>query len=68
MLRIFPKKRKWYLKDPDNEIDRRFYRYYEVFKRVFWRVYKMVGIIKHDDLVDKDVDQVLTSKFCPKEQ
>ena len=62
---IFPNKKKWYLKEPDNEIDRRIYRYYEVYKRVFWRIYKKVGVIRYYEVDDcENVDKLLTAKFC----
>lgn len=61
---IFPKKKKWYLKEPDNEIDRRIYRYYEVYRRVFWFIYKKVGVIRYCEVDDcKNVDKLLTAKF-----
>ena len=65
MLRIFPKKRKWYLREPDNVIDRRLYKYYEVYKRIFWRIYKYVGAIPMDDIEGNFnvVYSILTRKF-----
>jgi len=63
---ILPKKRNWYLKEPDNEIDRRIYRYYEVYKRVFWRIYKKVGVIEYKEVANKEnIGAILTAKFCP---
>jgi len=61
---IFPEKKKWYLKEPDNEIDRRIYRYYEVYRRVFWLIYKKVGVIRYYEVDDcKNVDKLLTARF-----
>ena len=61
---IFPEKKKWYLKEPDNEIDRRIYRYYEVYRRVFWHIYKKVGVIRYCEVDDcENADKLLTAKF-----
>ena len=52
MFRIFPLKRKWYLEEPDSEIDKRIYRIRIVYKRIFWRIYKRVGIVTEDEMID----------------
>jgi len=65
MIRIFPKKTAFYLSEPDNEIDRKIYRYYEVYKRIFWRIYKKVGVISMDEISkSQDLSGLLMSKFC----
>ena len=68
MIRIFPKKKTFYLAEPDNEIDRRCYKYYEVYKRIFWRIYKKIGVIAMDEVYKcESVSKLLTSKFTNKE-
>jgi hypothetical protein len=64
-MRIFPEKKAFYLVEPSNAIDRRIYRYFEVYKRIFWRIYKRIGVVSVNEVCScHNTTEFLMAKFC----